>query len=114
METLYTAPSAASSDAAHDAAVAAEDRRRSERVEQRMPGWISGECVDRSARGRTITVSDISMHGVGFHDADQRYRVGGAHWLVINGGQMRMSTRVKIVSCRPSASGGWDVGGQFF
>lgn len=94
--------------------VSLEDRRRSERVDQQIPGWISGESNDRSARGRNVRVQNLSMHGVGFLDATQRYRIGAAHWLVVNGGAMRLSTRVKIVSCREAAEGGFIIGAAFF
>ena len=79
-----------------------------------MPGWISGGSNDRSARGNTIMVNDLSMHGVGFHDAANPYRVGSTHWLVVNGGAMRMSTRIKIASCRYTDEGGYYVGAAFF
>jgi len=93
----------------------AEDRRRSRRVTQRMPAWISGESGDRGDRGHTVTVGDLSMHGVGFHDpAEARYRAGATHWLVVSGGAMRLSTRVRIVTCRPNPAGGHDVGAVFF
>jgi hypothetical protein len=91
---------------------AVEDRRRSERIDQRVPGWVSGP--DRSSRGQTITVCDMSMHGVGFHDPSSRYRVGASHWLVVNGGMLRVSTRIRIVSCREAREGGFDVGASFF
>ena len=96
-------------------AALAEDRRRSERVAQQVPGWISGESTDRGAKGHKITVNDLSMHGVGFHDAGStQYRRGASHWLVVVGGAMRMSTRVRIASCRPNPNGGFDVGAAFF
>ncbi len=95
-------------------ATSVDDRRRSERVGQRIPGWISGESSNRSSRGQAVVVTDISMHGVGFHDAANYYRIGSTHWLVVNGGAMRMSTRVKIVSCRDTDEGGYYVGATFF
>lgn len=79
---------------------------------QRVPGWVSG--ADRSSRGQSVTVCDMSMHGVGFHDAKNFYRVGASHWLVVSGGTLRISTRVKIVSCRESEDGGFYVGASFF
>lgn len=96
------------------ASTSVEDRRRSERVDQRVPGWVSGESSDRSSRGRTVTITDISMGGVGFHDPTTHYRVGSTHWLVVNGGAMRMSTRIKVVSCRDTDEGGYFVGASFF
>jgi hypothetical protein len=90
-----------------------EDRRRSRRVFTPMPGWVSGESHDRAARGRDVSVVDLSEHGVGFRDARGSYRVGAAHWLVVNG-TTRISNRVKIVSCRKNERGGFDVGAMFF
>ena len=94
--------------------VAVADRRRSERVAAHVPGWISAECTDRGAKGRDITINDLSMHGVGFNDVSHKYRVGASHWLVINGGAMRMSTRIRIVGCRQNADGSFDIGARFF
>lgn len=79
-----------------------------------MPGWVSGESHDRSARGRDVTVVDLSMHGIGFRDTRGGYRPGATHWLVVNGGAMRMSTRVRIISCRPNEAGTFDVGAMFY
>lgn len=91
---------------------AVDDRRRSERVDQRVPGWVSG--ADRSSRGQNVLVCDMSMHGIGFHDPANRYRVGSTHWLVVNGGALRVSTRIKVVSCRERDDGGFYVGASFF
>lgn len=103
-------------DQSYTAGTAVEDRRRSERVEQSVPGWISGEQSDRSAKGHRILVTDLSMHGVGFRDTSSAlpYRRGASHWLVVMGGAMRMSTRVRIINCRPNPEGGWEVGAAFF
>jgi hypothetical protein len=99
-----------------DAAALTEDRRRSRRVEQLVPAWISGDASDRSAPGRQVLVTDLSLHGVGFRDAEAEteYRVGSRHWIVVNGGQLRISTRMRIVSCRESPEGGFEVGAAFY
>jgi hypothetical protein len=111
LDTLI-APAAASTEAT--SAASGSDRRRSERVATPMPAWVSGESHDRAARGRDVSVNDLSMHGIGFRDARTPFRIGACHWLVVNGGAMRMSTRIRIVSCRPSDLGGFDVGAVFF
>lgn len=95
-------------------ATSVEDRRRSERVDQHVNAWVSGESTDRSSRGQSVTVTDISLHGVGFHDAQKHYRPGSTHWLIVNGGAMRLSTRIKVVSCRDLEDGGFQVGAAFF
>ncbi|MFT3785529.1 MAG: hypothetical protein QM770_05120 [Tepidisphaeraceae bacterium] len=92
-----------------------EDRRRSDRSRQCMPAWVSGDAVDRGSRGSQVIVTSLSMHGVGFRDPRTRYRVGAAHWVVVSGvSSMRISSRVKIVSCRENEQGGYDVGAAFF
>lgn len=78
-----------------------------------MPAWVSGESHDRAARGRDVAVVNLSAEGVGFRDARGDYRVGAAHWLVLNGPQ-RLSSRIKIVSCRKNRAGCFDVGAMFF
>ena len=78
-----------------------------------MPAWVSGESSDRSARGRDVAVVDLSDHGVGFRDGRGDYHIGATHWLIVNG-TSRLSTRIRIVSCRRNESGGYDVGAVFF
>jgi hypothetical protein len=90
------------------------DRRRSDRVAQCIPAWISGDSIQRHSKGRHILVNDLSMHGVGFTDPETRYQPGATHWLIVNGA-MRLSTRVRIISCRDNNdTGGYDVGAAFF
>jgi hypothetical protein len=101
-------------ECSQSASVAADDRRRSDRRPARAPGWISGCNDDRGAKGAHVLVSDLSMHGLGFYDAVNTYRIGACHWLVVSGGALRISTRVKIVSCRENPNGGFDVGARFF
>lgn len=96
------------------AAIDGADRRRSERTAACTPAYVSGESHDRSARGRDVVVNDLSMHGVGFRDPKAAYRIGACHWLVMNGTAMRLSTRIRIVSCRENPAGGFDVGAKFY
>ena len=93
---------------------ATTDRRKSDRVAHRVPAWVGGESSNRAARGRNVIVNDLSMGGVGFHDPLAPYRPGATHWMIVNGGPMRMSTRMRVVSCRENPEGGYDVGAMFF
>ena len=93
---------------------ATADRRSSERRPHRVPAWVGGESSNRAARGRNVMVNDLSMGGVGFHDPAAPYRPGATHGMIINGGPMRMSTRMRVVSCRENPEGGYDVGAMFF
>lgn len=113
VETPHYDASQTQAAGAFSSAAPTDDRRRSERILAPMPGWISGESHDRSARGRDVSVVDLSEHGVGFRDPRGGYRVGAAHWLVVSG-TTRISTRIKIVSCRKNDSGSFDVGAMFF
>jgi hypothetical protein len=54
------------------------------------------------------------MHGAGFAVA-QKLNPGDAHWLVVSGASLRLSTRLHVVSCRPNPSGeGFVCGAEFF
>jgi len=90
------------------------DRRRSSRAQQKIPGWVSADSSDRQGRGGSVTVVDLSLHGLGFHDESRRFSPGSTHWVVVSGDSLRLSTRVRVVSCRPSREGGYDVGAAFF
>ena len=90
------------------------DRRRSSRAQQKIPGWVSADSADRQGRGGSVTVVDLSLHGLGFHDESRRFSPGSTHWVVVSGDSLRLSTRVRVVSCRPSKEGGYDVGAAFF
>ena len=103
-----------SSYGADEGTTLADDRRGSDRKAYRVPAWVGGESSDRGAKGRNVLVNDLSIGGVGFHDPAAHYRVGATHWLIVNGGPMRLSTRMKIVNCRQNAEGGFDVGAAFF
>jgi len=92
----------------------ATDRRRSDRTRQNLPGWVSADANDRQNRGGSVNIVDLSLHGIGFHDESRRYKVGATHWVVVSGEALRLSTRVRVVSCRPSSEGGFDIGASFF
>ena len=82
-----------------------DDRRASDRIEQCVPAWVGGESSNRAAKGRHVRVANLSITGVGFHDPVGHYRLGATHWLIVNGGPMRLSTRMKIVRCEPLRRG---------
>ena len=89
------------------------ERRRSDRVAGRTTAWLSNAVGRSVTSGRTVTVEDLSMHGVGFH-TEKRCHVGDRHWILVTQGAMRLSTRVRIRSVRPDGNGGWICGGEFF
>ncbi len=90
------------------------DRRRSERRSESASGWLSSATGGTMTSGRTVAISDLSLHGVGF-TSRRPCEVGDRHWLLITRGAMRLSTRVRVASVREREDGqGWDVGGEFF
>jgi hypothetical protein len=91
----------------------APERRRSARERRNLPAWLSAAAGSRSDTGYNVTVTDLSMHGVGF-DSSQKLTVGASHWMVVSGQAMRLSTRLQVVSCRPNPEGGYHCGGEFF
>lgn len=91
------------------------ERRRSDRVAERTTAWLSNASGGVTTNGRTVTVENLSLHGVGF-STERACTVGEKHWILITQGAMRLSTRVCIVSVRPAddGSGTWLCGGEFF
>ena len=98
------------SDLAPDLRLA--ERRRSGRVSQMVPGWISGPA-GRHTSGREVTIRDLSLHGVGLL-TDRPCDVGDRRWVLVNRGAMRLSTRMQVASCRRRDDGLYEVGGEFY
>ncbi len=57
-------------------------------------------------------IRDLSLEGVGFNSA-KRFTVGACHWLVVSHGLQRLSTRLRIASCK-QINGLYEIGGEFF
>ena len=92
----------------------AADRRRSERNSQSASGWLSNPHGAPLTSGRTVSICNLSLHGVGF-TTHRPCHVGARHWILILQGAMRLSTRVRIVSVKQlGAAEQWMVGAEFF
>ena len=89
------------------------ERRRSERRSSDATGWLGNASGGSMSAGRFVAIHDLSLHGVGFR-SERSCAVGAVHWLLINRGPMRLSTRLRIVTCRELQTGEWDVGAEFF
>jgi hypothetical protein len=89
------------------------ERRRSARKTSSLPAWLSDQSGGRRPQQQRVTVTDMSLHGVGFV-ANEKTEVGATHWIVIAADQLHLSTRLKIIFCRPRPDGTYDVGGEFF
>jgi hypothetical protein len=90
------------------------DRRRSEREERRVTAWLSEASGGRVASAQQeVLVTNLSLHGVGF-SAPKRVQRDDFHWIVIASDRLSLSTRLRIVSCRECAEGGFEIGAEFF
>lgn len=89
------------------------DRRRSFRQERATPAWLSAATGTNKGNGFHVTIKDLSLHGVGFI-SDRSLRKQDTHWMVIADQSLRLSTRIRVASCRQREDGMWDVGAEFF
>jgi len=90
-----------------------QDRRRSAREMRRLDAWLSDSSNGVMKQQQQVTVTSLSMHGVGFVAA-KPLQLGEAHWIVIANERLHLSTRLRVVTVRPAADGGCEVGGEFF
>lgn len=96
------------------AAAPVGDRRRSERRSESAAGWLSNAHGGSLTSGRSVTICNLSLHGVGF-TTHRPCHVGDRHWILILQGAMRLSTRIRIVSIQKlGAAEEWMVGAEFF
>jgi hypothetical protein len=90
-----------------------QERRKSSREARHLPGWLSNKAGAPPSEQQRITVVNLSTGGVGFC-ASRPCAPKAEHWMIISSGAMNLSTRVRIVTCRPNDHGGFDVGAEFF
>lgn len=88
------------------------DRRRSVRQLSSAPAWLSNASGVASSQ-QQVTVTNLSLHGIGFI-APNAVEEDEARWIVIATDRLHLSTRLRVVSVRPRAEGGYEVGGEFF
>jgi len=91
--------------------LASDERRRSERKPHIIEAWLR-PGVESAAEPIEVTGLNISQHGAGFV-ARQELRAGTFWWVEIGLGTQRMSTEIRVVSCRENDTGGYAVGAEF-
>jgi hypothetical protein len=91
---------------------AAAERRRSPRHTVAANAWLSPEAGS-CGPNHHIVVSDLSLHGIGF-SADEKLEPEAVHWMVLDSGNLRVSSRIRVASCRPDANGVFECGAEFF
>lgn len=89
------------------------DRRRSARQERVVPAWLSERAGGAGKGQQQVTVTNLSLHGVGFR-SDKKIELGGAHWIVIATDTLHLSTRLRVISCRERENNVFDIGAEFF
>lgn len=89
------------------------ERRRSFRQERATPAWLSAATGSNRGNGFHVTIKDLSLHGAGLI-TDRPLTKQETHWMIVADHSLRLSTRVRIVSCRKREDGGWDVGCEFY
>src|SRR5258708_31604453 len=82
-----------------DTPISTADRRRSDRKTMRAVGKILASDAERHLHNRSVTVVDLSLHGVGFHSPDALL-VGHLYGLQITSDWLNLSSRLRVVSCR--------------
>jgi len=90
------------------------DRRRSRRNDCSAKGWLSAEAGS-GGRNYRVSVANLSLHGMGF-SCEMQLTPESIHWIVLDAGGLRASSRVRIVSCRKREGEqvGYEYGAEFF
>jgi hypothetical protein len=92
----------------------ASERRRSRRNDcNNARGWLSAE-PGSGGRNYRVAVANLSLHGMGF-SCEALLALDSVHWVVLDAGGLRASSRVRIVSCRKlDDHPGYECGAEFF
>src|ERR1700685_1684064 len=85
-------------DPASASAVTNAERRRSLRNECSAKGWLSAES-GTTGRNHRVSVTNLSLHGMGFN-CEAELSTDSVHWVVLDAGGLRASSRVRIISYR--------------
>jgi len=88
------------------------DRRRSIRVPHVVEAWISSPTDFDKTQQMEVCSVNLSRHGVAF-DIKQNVATGSFWVIEIGFGDQRMISEVRIVSCRKTESGLFEVGAEF-
>ena len=75
-------------------------------------GKLSAPETEKHVRGRSVTVIDLSLHGVGFH-SPVALVVGNLYGLQMTSDWMNLSSRMRVVACKENEKGEWEIGAEF-
>ena len=113
LHNMVTETSNALESIRENASAVVADRRRSARREHVLPAWLSAEPGNRRSSQQSITVRDLSLHGVGF-SCESAVTIGATHWIIISQGPLQLSSRLRVISCRVTDENRYDIGAEFF
>ena len=94
------------------------ERRRRGRVQGETEAWIFSPFLPLDANGPAeddgweVRVYDVSRFGVGFAST-MELPIGSTHRLRIGRGPMHRARLVRVIVCRQSESGLFNIGGEF-
>ena len=100
------------STAASGAAATKSDRRRSPRAPHVAEAWISSPTATNPQDRIEVTSMNLSRHGIGFELA-RSIPENTFYTIEIAMADQRLNSEIRIVSCRKSDHGTWEVGAEF-
>lgn len=90
-----------------------QDRRRSERTPRVLDAWIcSPTAADPLDEREEVTAVNLSRHGVAF-TLGHTVATGTFFVIEVGLGAQQVISEVRIVSCRPTEEGLFEVGAEF-
>jgi hypothetical protein len=89
-----------------------DERRRMVREAVSAKGLISMPGYDDDGEGQLVEVFDLHLQGCGFRSPVELEK-GCYHQILVMAGPLRLSSRLRVVSIRPFADGGFEVGAEF-
>jgi hypothetical protein len=96
-----------------ESSTATDDRRRHpRRASRRTTATLYAPDGQAGPLGEAVTLVDLSLRGVGFRSAGA-LAVGKRYGLELRGNWMDLSSRIRVVSCRPGEGGGFEIGAEF-
>jgi hypothetical protein len=90
----------------------AKDRRRSARKEHVVEAWIISPTATKASEKMEVTSMNISRHGVCFSLA--RPIPEGAYYVIeVLMGEQKITSEIRVVTCRKDDGERFDVGAEF-
>jgi hypothetical protein len=88
------------------------ERRRSVRIPHVIEAWINSPTATHAEERREVTCMNLSRHGAGFLFSEP-LPTSAFYVLEIGLGEQRMISEVRIVSCKATENGQYEIGAEF-